>query len=107
MSTVGSTSWDCPSPTSSPQAKGGRKRTLTAVAAFGWFVVQAVTIGDGSSGLVGDPPNQQVIGDPTTMAVYSIAKIMFVGLALLALAAVDWAWVGKSLHSLWDEVRPV
>lgn len=66
-------------------------RSLFAFAAAAWFVFQAVAIGDGSSGLLGDAPNQQVVGDPVVMTIHLVARVLFVGVALLALAAVDWA----------------
>jgi hypothetical protein len=63
------------------------------LAAFVWFAFNAVTIGDGSSGLMGDAPNQTVVGDPGVMAIHSVARIVFIGLAVLSLAALDWRQV--------------
>lgn len=68
-------------------------RTVMLVVAAIWFGGAAILIGDGSDGLVGDPPNQEIIGDPTVMAIHLVARVLFVGFAILALAFVDWAAV--------------
>ena len=64
-----------------------------------WFAGQTWLIGDGSTGLVGDAPNQTVLGDPAAIAIHSVARVLFVGCAILSLALVDWtpiaAWFGN------------
>ena len=64
-------------------------RTMMSVVAAIWFGGAAIVIGDGSSGLLGDPPNQEVIGDPTVIAIHLVARVLFVGLALFAMAFAD------------------
>ena len=70
-------------------------RNVMAAPAAIWFLGAAIVIGDGSSALLGDPPNQQVIGDPVVMAVHLVGRILFVGLGFLALGVVDWAAVRR------------
>ncbi len=64
-------------------------RTFVGVASAGWFLVTALLIGDGSSGLIGEPPNQEIFGDPVVMAIHLVGRILLVGLGLLSLALVD------------------
>lgn len=66
-------------------------RTVFGVASAVWFLGAAVLIGDGRLGTSGDPPNQEVLGDPIVMAVYFIGRLLFVGLGLLSLSFVDWS----------------
>jgi hypothetical protein len=70
-------------------------RTVMAAGAAIWFLGAAIVIGDGSSALLGDPPNQEVIGDPVVMAIHLVARILFVGCGLLALGLVDWAAIRR------------
>jgi hypothetical protein len=70
-------------------------RSVMAAAAAVWFLGAAIVIGDGSSALLGDPPNQEVIGDPVVMAIHLVGRILFVGLGLLALGVVDGAAVRR------------
>jgi hypothetical protein len=69
-------------------------RRLFALACAAWFLGAAALMGDGRFGTSGDPPNEEVIGDPTVMAVYFVARLLFVGLALMALGLVDWTSFG-------------
>ena len=68
-------------------------RSVIGVVSAVWFLGAALLIGDGRFGTSGDPPNQEVLGDPVVMAVYFIGRLLFVGLGLLSLAFVDWSSV--------------
>jgi len=70
-------------------------RSVFTIGSAVWFLGAAVLMGDGSVATGGEPPNQEVFGDPTVMAIHLAARLAFVGLALLALALVDWSDVGK------------
>jgi len=74
-------------------------RSLFAVACAAWFLGVAAMMGDGRLGTAGEPPNEEVIGDPTVMAVYLVARLLFVGLALMALGMVDWTRMWRFLSS--------
>jgi hypothetical protein len=71
-------------------------RSLFAVLSTIWFLGAAWLIGDGSVAAHGDPPDADVAGDPSVMAVYFLARVAFVGFAMLALAFVDWARLFRS-----------
>jgi hypothetical protein len=75
-------------------------RTVLALTGAAWFIGAAILIGDGRLGTVGEPPNEEVLGDPTTIAVYAIGRILFVGLGLLCLALVEWRAVGAQVGEL-------
>jgi hypothetical protein len=72
-------------------------QTIVALAAVAWFIGAAILVGDGSVGLAGDPPNQEVIGDAAVMAVHKVGRAILVGLGILSLAQVDYdvlaAWL--------------
>ena len=70
-------------------------RTEFGVVSAVWFLGAALLIGDGRFGTTGDPPNEEVLGDPVVMAVYFIGRLLFVGLGLLSLSFVDWSSLGK------------
>jgi hypothetical protein len=65
-------------------------RSILAIGSATWFLGAALLIGDGAAGLMGEPPNQTIIGEPAAMAIHFVGRILFVGLGLLALALVDW-----------------
>lgn len=79
-------------------------RSLLALIAAMWFAGQSLMIGDGSTGLVGDAPNQAVLGDPVVMAIHSVARVLFVGFAIISLALIDWTPVARKLGNLVDNV---
>jgi hypothetical protein len=79
-------------------------RSALALAAFVLFAFNAATMGDGSLGLEGDPPNQTVIGDPGVMGIYSLIRIAFIGLAMLSLAAVEWGALARRIKGRLDGV---
>ena len=68
-------------------------RSLFAFAAFVFFAFNAVTMDEGA-------------GDPSILGMF---RILFVGLALLSLALVKWARVGRFLEEHfsddWDVAR--
>jgi hypothetical protein len=72
-------------------------RSVFAIGSATWFLGAAVLMGDGSVGTIGDQPGEGVIGDPTVMAVHLAARLLFVGLALLALGRVDWPGVVRAM----------
>jgi len=57
-------------------------KSLLALVASVWFAFNAVTFGDGG-------------GDQGVMAVGAAARILFVGLAVISLALVDWERIGE------------
>lgn len=65
-------------------------QVVLRVAAGAWFVIMAVVIGDGRVGTSGAPPNEEVLGDPTVMAIHLVGRLLFVGLGLLSLSMVEW-----------------
>jgi hypothetical protein len=72
-------------------------KSLLSLAAFVWFAFNAATFGDGG---VWDPTFQQVDGDQGVIAVHQVARILFIGLALLSLALTNWAPVNEFIHRL-------
>jgi hypothetical protein len=44
----------------------------------------------GRDGTDGEPPDEEVIGDPVVMAIYFLGRIILVAIGLIALALVDW-----------------
>jgi hypothetical protein len=77
-------------------------RSIFALASAAWFVGAAILLGDGSIGTRGDPPNEEILGDPIVMAIHLAARLAFVGLALVALALVDWARMGDAIGRSTD-----
>ena len=66
-------------------------RSLLAVAAAGWFVYNAFTFIPQGAGVLENPGAPGGIdGDPGAVAVTWAARALFVGLALVALALVEW-----------------
>lgn len=74
-------------------------RSVMGLLGAAWFLGAAILIGDGRSGTMGDPPAETAFGDPTVMGVYFVARILFVGLAILSLAMVDPAGVKAFFRS--------
>jgi hypothetical protein len=73
------------------------RSTLAGIATV-WFAYNAATflplgayLNDGASG--------GIDGDPGAVAVAWAARTLFVGLAALALAIVDWDWLGRAIRS--------
>ena len=81
-------------------------RSFLAMIGAMWFAIQAWTIGDGSVGMSvpGDGSYPQVLGDPAVMAIHSVARVLFVGFAIIALALIDWTKIAQKLGSLVDDV---
>ncbi len=76
------------------------KSALCALACV-WFVFAAVT-------LTVPPGAIQTAGDETPAVLADIGRMLFVGLAILAAAGIDWNAVGRRLGPLLDQtnVRP-
>ncbi|MGZ8562071.1 MAG: hypothetical protein ACXWWU_00450 [Candidatus Limnocylindria bacterium] len=72
-------------------------RSVFAIGSAAWFLAAAAWMGDGRVGTVGDPTGQEAFGDPTVMAIHLAARLLFVGLALLALERVEWRGVVEGL----------
>jgi len=81
-------------------------RSFLALAAFALFAFNAITMGNGALGYEGEPPNQAAIGDASVMGLYSLLRVMFVGLAILSLAEVEWAKASSALRQWVDDIRP-
>ncbi len=75
-------------------------KSALAFLAAGWFLFQALTIGDGRVATECNDYGCHAIGDAGAMAVYHLAPLVFVGLAILALAIVDWSKVLQGLRDL-------
>jgi hypothetical protein len=72
-------------------------KSLLAIVAFVWFAFNAATFGDGG---VWDSTYHQSIGDSNVMAAHAVGRIVFVGLALISLALVNWGPVNNFIHHL-------
>ena len=70
-------------------------RSVFALGAAAWLLVFAVLLGEGRTATIGDPPDQSALGDPVVMTVYLVSRILFVGLALIALALAEWGRIGE------------
>jgi|GEM_PF-2315797 hypothetical protein len=80
-------------------------RSLLSVAALGWFAYNAMSFLP-SAAYFNDGASGGIDGDPGAVAVTWAARTLFVGLAIMSLAMVDWAWLGHSLRSLTDLPAP-
>jgi hypothetical protein len=76
-------------------------RSLLSAVALGWFAYNAMTFlpvgayfNEGASG--------GIDGDPGAVAVTWAARNLFVGLAILSLAMIDWDRLGRVLRSATD-----
>ena len=76
-------------------------RSLLSVAALVWFADNAMNF-VASGAYFNEAANGAIDGDPAAVAVTWAARTLFVGLAMMSLAMVDWAWLGRSLSSLMD-----
>ena len=65
-------------------------RSLLAVAAAAWFIVQAVSFLPAPFAYVNDGQVGGIDGDGGAVAVTWAARALFAGLALIALALVEW-----------------
>jgi hypothetical protein len=72
-------------------------KSVLALTAFLWFAYNAATFGDGG---VSDPQHQQSAGDQGVMAAHAAAQILFVGLALVSLALVNWGPLNKRISEI-------
>lgn len=68
-------------------------RSVLCVAACAWFIVAALSL------------STQTAGDVTQQLLMNVAQNLFVGLAILALAGIDWGEVGAWLADRMS-VRP-
>lgn len=74
-------------------------RSLLAGAAAAWFMYHALEFIPQSSGVVVNPGALGGLdGDPGAVAITWAARTLFAGLALVALALIEW---GKILSAAW------
>ena len=73
-------------------------RSLLSVGALGWFAYNAATFLP-SGAYLNDGASGGIDGDPGAVAVTWAARTMFVGLAILSLAFIDWDWLGRAVRS--------
>lgn len=72
-------------------------RSLLSVAALGWFAYNAMSFLP-SGAYLNDGASGGIDGDPGAVAVTWAARTLFVGLAIMSLAMVDWAWLGRTIR---------
>ena len=77
-------------------------RSILALVAAAWCLASAFLIGDGRLGTAGEPPNQEIIGDPAAMAVHLVGRVLLVGVGLVALALVEWRSIAPSVNVTRD-----
>ncbi len=72
-------------------ARGNRMRSLFAAGAAAWFVYNALAFIPQGAGVVANPGQIGGLdGDPGSVAITWAARTIFVGLALVALALIEW-----------------
>ncbi len=66
-------------------------RSLFAAGAAAWFIYNAVSFIPQGAGVIDNPGNTGGLdGDPGAVAITWAARAIFVGLALVALALIEW-----------------
>ena len=73
-------------------------RSLLSVAALVWFAYNAMTFLP-SGAYFNEGASGGIDGDPGAVAVTWAARTLFVGLAIVSLAMIDWDWLGRALRS--------
>ena len=83
-------------------------RSLFAAAAAGWFAVNAFSfIPQGASVILNPGATGGIDGDPGAVAVTWAARTLFVGLALIALAVIEWGKIlGAGRKTATDQDTP-
>ena len=76
-------------------------RSLLSIAAMGWFAYNAMSFLP-SGAYFNEGASGGIDGDPGAVAVTWAARNLFVGLAILSLATIDWNWLGRVLRSSTD-----
>jgi hypothetical protein len=76
-------------------------RSLLSVGALGWFAYNALTFLP-SGAYFNEGASGGIDGDPGAVAVTWAARTLFVGLAIMSLAMIDWDWLGRSIRSSGD-----
>jgi hypothetical protein len=78
-------------------------RSLLALGAFGWFAFNAMEfLPDGA--YLNDGASGGIDGDPGAVAVTWAARNIFIGLAILSVALIDWDWVARL--ATWPDDPP-
>jgi hypothetical protein len=74
-------------------------RSALALVAAGWFAYNAAFFLPAPFAYLNEGQLGGIDGDPGAVAVTWAARTLFAGLAVLALAVVDWEWVSRALRS--------
>ena len=77
--------------TGTTAARGNRMRSLLAAGAAAWFIYNALAFIPQGAGVIANPGQMGGLdGDPGAVAITWAARTIFVGLALVALALIEW-----------------
>jgi hypothetical protein len=79
-------------------------RSLLSVSAMGWFAYNALSFLP-SGAYINEGASGGIDGDPGAVAVTWAARTLFVGLAIMSLAMIDWDWLGRTIRSSADMPR--